>query len=107
MIRFCLAACLVALSACAAGPAPERSDRFDVMSMQRALDERGIGFGLARVPGEDAVLLQVRFRTSDADGAPDADPNAAAAAVAPEGCTVQSVEQQPDGAYKVAYACAH
>lgn len=95
-------AALFALAACAAGPAA--GDRFDVMRMQRTLDERGIGFGLTRVPGEDAVLLQFRVRTAEA-GEPDPDPRAAAEAVAPEGCSVASVEEQPDGTIKVAYAC--
>ncbi len=96
---------LIALGACASSaPSPSR-DRFDVMAMQRTLDERGIGFGLTRVPGEDAVMLQVRFRTSDASDEAEPDPRAAAQAVAPAGCTVDTVEEQPDGAVKVTYAC--
>lgn len=104
-MRLVLAAlALSVLSACASGAAPSR-DRFDVLGMQRTLDDRGIGFGLTRVPGEDAVLLQLRFRGADASGEADPDPRAAAEAVAPDGCTVSAVDEQPDGTFKVTYAC--
>lgn len=90
------------LAACATQPA---RDRFDLVGIQRGLDARGIGFGVTRVPGEDALLLQVRFRTSDAAGEAEVTPEQAAAAAAPEGCTVASVTPQADGTFKASYAC--
>jgi len=92
----------LALSACATQPA---RDRFDLVGIQRNLDARGIGFGVTRVPGEDALLLQVRFRTSEAGGEAEVTPEEAAAAAAPQGCTVAAVEPQSDGTYKARYAC--
>lgn len=101
MFRFIFAA-LALLGACVtSGPFA------DIAGMQRRLDDRGIGFGVTQVPGNDAFLFQVRFRTSDAPGeeAP-ADPMAAAQAAAPEGCSVRSVTPQEDGvSYRVEYRC--
>lgn len=88
------------LAACATQPA---RDRFDLVGIQRGFDARGIG--LTRVPGEDALLLQVRFRTSEAGGEAEVTPEQAAAAAAPEGCTVTAVEPQADGTFKARYAC--
>lgn len=99
-----IAFALSILSACASGAAPSR-ERFDVLGMQRTLDDRGIGFGLTRVPGEDAVLLQLRFRGADAGEEADPDPRAAAEVVAPAGCSVGSIDEQADGTFKVIYAC--
>jgi len=91
---------LVLIAGCAS------SDPFaDLVGAQRRLDDRGIGFGVTRVPGHDAFVLQLRFATSDADAELNTDPQAAAQAVAPEGCTVASVTDQGDGAYRVEYAC--
>jgi hypothetical protein len=92
---------LLLLAACAT------SDPFaDIAGAQRRLDDRGIGFGVTRVPGHDAFVFQVRFSTSDTDSELNTDPMAAAQAAAPEGCTVQSVTPQEDGtSYRVEYAC--
>lgn len=83
------------------------SDPFaDLAGAQRRLDERGIGFGVTRVPGHDALVFQLRFSTNDAGGEPISDPMAAAQAAAPEGCTVASVTPLDDGAsYRVDYVC--
>ena len=95
-----LAAALL-LSACAT-PDPFA----DLAGVQRRLDDRGIGFGVARVPGHDAFVFQLRFATNDAGGELMSDPMAAAQAAAPEGCTVASIAPQDDGAsYRVDYAC--
>ncbi len=77
----------------------------DLAAAQRRLDERGIGFGVTRVPGHDAFVLQVRFSTSDTAQELNTDPQAAARAAAPPGCAVGSVTQQEDGAYRVEYVC--
>jgi hypothetical protein len=92
---------LVLLCACVT------ADPFDdVMRAQQRLDERGVGFGVTRVPGHDAFVFQLRFSTSDTSGDLNTDPMAAAQAAAPEGCTVASVTPQPDGtAYRVDYRC--
>lgn len=93
-------AALLALAACAT------TDPFaDLAGAQRRLDERGIGFGITRVPGHDAFVLQLRFSTSDTASAAETDPQTAAAAAAPPGCTVASVMAQADGAYRVDYNC--
>lgn len=97
-------AAVMAVSGCAAGAARDSFD--DVASLQRRLDERGMGFGLTRVPGEDALLLQVRFRTSsDVGDETEATATEAAQAAAPAGCRVAAVIAQPDGTYKASYAC--
>jgi hypothetical protein len=95
-------AAVLAVAACATSPAP---DRFDIRDMQRRLDDRGVGFGLTQVPGENAVLFQVRFRTSEAEADEAMSPEAAAALAAPEGCTLNRVEPAPDGALKAVYDC--
>lgn len=77
----------------------------DIGLMQRRLDERGIGFGVTRVPGHDAYVFQVRFATSDTGAELNTDPQAAAQAAAPPGCTVRSVTPEGDGAYRVEYDC--
>lgn len=94
-------AALVLLSACVS------TDPFgDVAGLQRRLDDRGMGFGVTRVPGHDALLLQVRFSTSSDGEELNTDPLAAAQAAAPEGCEVESVEAAEDGvSYRVEYAC--
>lgn len=99
-----LAAALVLLAACATGG----GDPFaDLTAAQRRLDDRGIGFGVTRVPGHDAFVLQLRFTGSDTDAELNADPQAAAQAAAPPGCTVESVTPQEDGAsYRVDYDCS-
>lgn len=99
MIRSLLLAAL--LAACAS------SDPFaDLAGAQRRLDDRGIGFGVTRVPGHDAFVFQLRFATNDAGAEPITDPALAAQAAAPEGCTVTSVTPQEDGAsYRVDYSC--
>lgn len=83
------------------------SDPFDDISRaQQRLDERGIGFGVTRVPGHDAFVFQLRFATSETGSEPITDPAAAAQAAAPDGCTVRSVAPEPDGAsYRVEYDC--
>ena len=101
-MKYVIIAVLAFVSACASGGGTS----FDLANMQRRLDDRGMGFGISRVPGHDAFVLQVRFRTSDAGEEAPADPMAAAQAAAPEGCTVGSLEPEPDGAsYRVEYAC--
>lgn len=88
------------LAACAS------ADPFDLGVMQRQLDDRGMGFGITRVPGHDAFVFQVRFTGSDAGADLNTDPMAAAQAAAPAGCTVTSVTPQQDGAsYRVDYSC--
>lgn len=92
-------AAFLALAACAT------ADPFtDLVGAQRRLDERGIAFGITRVPGHDAFVLRLRFTTSDSV-ALEADPRLAATAAAPPGCTVADISAQPDGAYRVDYAC--
>ena len=93
---------LMMLAACATG-----ADPFDnVLRAQQRLEERGIGFGVTRVPGHDAFVFQLRFATSDAGDEAITDPMLAAQAAAPVGCTVASVTPQPDGAsYRVDYEC--
>jgi hypothetical protein len=95
------------VAACASGGRGGLSRGFDdVAAMQRRLDDRGIGFGVTRVPGEDAILLQVRFRPADeVSDRTESTAADAAAAVAPSGCRVASVTAQPDGTYKAAYDC--
>jgi hypothetical protein len=91
---------LLLLAACAT------SDPFsDLAGAQRRLDNRGIGFGVTRVPGHDAFVLQLRFATSDTSAELNTDPQAAAQAAAPPGCTVASVTPQEDGNYRVDYSC--
>lgn len=77
----------------------------DLVGAQRRLDDRGIGFGVTRVPGHDAYVFQLRFATSDAGAELNTDPQAAAQAAAPEGCTVARMTEQNDGAYRVEYDC--
>jgi len=96
-----LAAALLAVSSCASG-----SGGLDIAGMQRRLDDAGIGFGITRVPGEEAALFQIRFRTSDAEpGAPEPDFRAAAEAAAPEGCTLERLEPAGDDVMKAIYDC--
>jgi hypothetical protein len=89
------------LAACATGPDPFD----DVARVQRSFDERGIGFGVTRVPGHDAFVFQVRFSASDSASELNTDPMAAAEAAAPEGCTVKSLTHQADGAVRADYEC--
>jgi len=100
-----LAVCAVLLlAACATGGA---SPFDDVARAQQRLDQRGIGFGVTRVPGHDAFVLQLRFAVSDAS-TPEllSDPMAAAEAAAPSGCAVRSVTLLPDGeSYRAEYNC--
>lgn len=77
----------------------------DVARAQQRLDSRGIGFGVTRVPGSDAFLLQLRFSGADTEGGLNADPMAAALAAAPRGCRVETLTTQPDGAVRVDYDC--
>ena len=94
-------AALLLLVACATGP-----DRFDdVARVQQRFDERGIGFGVARVPGHDAYVFQVRFSTSDTQTALNTDARAAAEAAAPEGCTVRALTYKEDGTVRADYEC--
>lgn len=81
------------------------SDPFDLSAMQRQLDDRGMGFGVTRVPGHDAFVFQVRFTGSDTSAELNTDPMAAAQAAAPAGCTVSGVTDEGDGAYRVEYNC--
>ena len=76
-------------------------------AMQQRLDDRGMSFGLTRVAGEDAMLCQIRMRTSDASASnANTDPMAAAMAVAAPGCRVGSIDAQVDCvSFKVAYEC--
>jgi hypothetical protein len=108
MNRFALSAiALVVLSGCAAGP-PPTLDHFT--GIPRELKEQGVSFGIGRVPGEDALTLQVHFRIS-ATGEDETGPvteemwmNAARAA-APAGCVVKSLAPTPEGGRKAAYKC--
>lgn len=101
LMRLFLAS-LVMLAACAT------VDPFqDVAAAQQRLDERGIGFGVTRVPGHDAYVLQLRFAVSETGGELLTDPLAASRAAAPEGCRVETMMPQGDGAYRVDYACAN
>jgi hypothetical protein len=91
---------LLLLAACAT------SDPFsDLIGAQRRLDDRGIGFGVTRAPGHDAFVLQLRFATSDTSAELNTDPQTAAQAAAPPGCTVASVTPLEDGNYRVDYSC--
>lgn len=98
----CAFAAILLLSACATG-----SPLNNISAMQQRLDQRGMGFGLTRVSGHDAVLFQVRFSTSATEGQEEAvDPMDAATAAAPPGCSVASIEPQQDGlSFKVEYDC--
>ena len=80
----------------------------DIAGFQQRLDRSGMGFGLTRVPGHDAMVFQIRFSGAAADdpNAPEPDIAAAAAAAAPPGCSVAAIAPQPDGvSYRVDYAC--
>jgi hypothetical protein len=97
-----LIAALLLLAACASD-----SPFDDIAGLQQRLDERGIGFGLTRVPGHDAMVFQLRLRTSEAgaEEAPD-DPMTAAIAAAPPGCSVKSITEAADKlSFTAAYAC--
>jgi hypothetical protein len=94
-------AALLTLGACATGGDPFS----DVARIQQRFDERGIGFGVTRVPGHDALVFQLRFSTSEAAAELNTDAMAAAQAAAPEGCAVRSVTQQEDGSYRADYDC--
>jgi hypothetical protein len=99
-MRFRALIALALLSACAT------SDPFaDLAGAQRRLDDRGIGFGVTRVPGHDAFVFQLRFVTSGADSELNTDINAAVQAAAPPGCTVSSVDEQSDESYVAQYDC--
>ncbi len=101
MLRLLAAGAAIALAACATG-----DPLGDLGAMQQRLDDRGMGFGITRVPGHDAFVFQVRFATSDAGDELNTDPTAAAQAAAPEGCAVRSVTPQEDGvSYRVEYDC--
>lgn len=77
----------------------------DVARAQQRLDARGIVFGVTRVPGLDAFLLQARFSIAE-EGAVGTDPMRAALAAAPRGCRVETITAMEDGAsYRVDYAC--
>lgn len=98
-----LIAALLMLSACAT-----QSPFDNLAAMQRRLDDRGMGFGLARVPGHDAVVFQLRLRTSEAAGEEEApaDPMQVAQAAAPPGCSVKSVTPAEDGlSFTADYEC--
>lgn len=92
---------LLLLGACAT------ADPFDdVLRAQQRLDDRGIGFGVTRVPGHDAFVFQIRFSGSDTGAELNTDIQAAAQAAAPAGCTVANVTPDADGAsYRVEYSC--
>jgi len=97
----------ISLSACAAGP-PPTLDHFT--GVPRELNEQGVSFGVGRVPGEDALTLQVHFKISsagDEDGGPvtDAIWMDAATAAAPKGCTVKALTPTPEGGRKASYKC--
>jgi hypothetical protein len=80
----------------------------DIAAFQQRLDSRGLGFGVTRVPGHDAMVFQIRFSGAAVDdpNAPDPDIAAAAQAAAPPGCSVASIAPEPDGlSYRVDYAC--
>lgn len=101
------AALALALTACAGGG----GGALNIMEMQRRLDDRGISFGVTRIPGESAALFQIRFRTSDAGDeageglVTDADFQQAAQAAAPDGCTLVRLEPAGEGAMKAVYDC--
>jgi len=99
-----LFASLAVFTACATGASPFD----DVLSLQRRLDERGLGFGLTRVPGHDAMLFQIRFSGAEAadPNAPPPDIQAAADAAAPMGCRVETISPAVDGvSFRVDYLC--
>ncbi len=103
-LRHILAAAALLLGACASS---STSPFDDIAAMQQRIDARGLGFGLARVPGHDAVVFQLRFSASEADEtAAPADPLAAAQAAAPPGCTVETIIPAQDGlSFRADYAC--
>jgi hypothetical protein len=98
---------ILALGACESGP-PSGFD--DIASIPSELNEQGVSFGIGRVPGENALTLQVHFKISEADGA-EAGPVTdemwmkAAAAAAPAGCTVKRITPTEDGGRKAEYQC--
>lgn len=77
----------------------------DVAQAQQRLDSRGIGFGVTRVPGSDAFLLQIRFSGADAGAPLDTDPMRAALAAAPLGCSVETITPQGEDGFRVDYDC--
>jgi hypothetical protein len=94
---------VLSLAACASA-----SPFDDIAAFQQRLDRSGMGFGLTRVPGHDAMVFQIRFSGAAADdpSAPEPDIAAAAAAAAPSGCSVAAIAPQPDGvSYRVDYTC--
>jgi hypothetical protein len=101
-----LAALLLATACTTTTTTGSGADRFDIRAMQQRLDDRGISFGVTRIPGINAALLQVRFRISEADAAPtEADFRTAAEAAAPEGCRLDRLEPAGEGAMKAVYDC--
>ncbi len=89
------------LGGCAAG-----GGDYDLMDMQRRLDNRGMSFGLTRGDSRNAVLLQMRFRTSEAGGdEPAPDFRAAAEAAAPPGCHLQSLTPAGEATMQARYSC--
>ena len=92
----------ISLSGCAAGP-PSTLDHFT--GVPRELSQQGISFGVGRVPGEDALTLQVHFKisaTGEDEGGPvtDAIWMDAARAAAPKTLT-----PTPEGGRKASYQC--
>lgn len=100
-MRAPILAALLLLASCATSADPFA----DLVGAQRRLDDRGIGFGVTRVPGHDAFALQIRFATNDTGSELNTDPQAAAEAAAPPGCTVTSVTPEGEGSYRVEYDC--
>jgi hypothetical protein len=107
MKRFVIAAGLLALAACASGP-PTGFD--NIASIPSQIDQRGVSFGIGRIPGEDALALKVHFKisaTGEEEGDPvtEADWMEAAKAAAPKGCTVKKLTPTEDGGRKAEYQC--
>jgi hypothetical protein len=103
-MRILVLAALGLIAACTTTSAG--GGRLDIRAMQQRLDERGISFGVTRIPGVNSALFQVRFRISEADEATsEADFRAAAEAAAPEGCRLNRLEPAGEGAMKAVYDC--
>src|SRR3972149_4083795 len=96
------------LAACASSPGPSQPD-FNLLSVPKELEARGIGFTVGKVPGEDALTFGVKFKiASEGEGEPELTEEAwmeAAQKDAPAGCTVTSLTPTPEGGRKASDDC--
>jgi hypothetical protein len=103
-----LALTLLALAGCASSSGPAQTD-FNLLTVPKELDARGISFNVGRVPGEDALTFGVKFKIAS-EGEEEAELTEAAwmeaaQKAAPAGCTVASLTPTAEGGRKATYTC--